>query len=149
MNKNRRILLKGSAAILVLLGLPRALLASVWPKEAFDSTGATEAMVKLLGTDQTTHSDEISLVVPRVAEDGTVVPVSVATTLPDVRSISIVVKNNPRPLAVSFELPEGTLPDISCRIKMAETSELMAVVHTGNGTFSTSTTVRVTLGGCA
>jgi sulfur-oxidizing protein SoxY len=149
MNKSRRIFLMGSAAILALLGLPRALLASIWPKKAFASTGANEAMVRLLGTDQTTHSDEISLIAPQVAEDGTVVPISVTTTLPDVRSISIVVKNNPRPLAVSFELPEGTLPDISCRIKMAETSELMAVVHTGNGIFSTSTTVQVVLGGCA
>jgi sulfur-oxidizing protein SoxY len=149
MNKNRRIFLKGGAAILALLGLPRALLAGAWPKEAFESTAASEALVKLLGTDQTTYSDEISLIAPQVAEDGTVVPISVTTSLPDVRSISIVVKNNPRPLAISFELPVGTLPDITCRIKMAETSEVMAVVQTDNGTFSASTKVQVTLGGCA
>ena len=146
---SRRILLKGSIAILALLSLPRALLAGGWPKEAFESTAASEALVKLLGTDQTTRSDEISLSTPLVAEDGTAVPILVSTTLQNVRSISIVVKNNPRPLAVSFDLPAGTLPDITCRIKMAETSEVMAVVYTDNGIFSTSTEVQVTLGGCA
>lgn len=145
----RRILLKGGIAILTLMGLPRALLAGAWPIQAFESTAASEALVNLLGTDRTMPSDEITLRAPLVAEDGSIVPISVATTLPDVRSISIVVMNNPRPLAVSFEIPAGTLPDISCRIKMAETSGVMAVVQTDNGIFSASATVKVTLGGCA
>jgi sulfur-oxidizing protein SoxY len=124
-------------------------LAGAWPKEAFESTAAGEALVKLLGTDRVTPSDEITLSAPMVAENGAIVPISVATTLQDVKSISIVVNNNPRPLAVSFEFPAETLPDIACRIKMAETSELMAVVRTDSGIFSTSARVRVTLGGCA
>ena len=145
----RRKLLKGGVAALVLLGLPRFLLAGAWPKAAFAATTASEALVNLLGTDQTTTSDQILLSAPMVAEDGTIVPISVETSLQEVQSISIVVLNNPRPLAVSFEIPAGTLPEISCRIKMAETSEVMAVVRTGNGIFSTSTHVKVTLGGCA
>jgi len=145
----RRKLLKGGVAVLALLGLPRLLLAGAWPKEAFAATEASQARINLLGTDQTTPSDEILLSAPMVAEDGSIVPISVETSLQDVRSISIVVMNNPRPLAVSFEIHAGTLPEISCRIKMAETSEVMAVVRTGNGIFSTSTHVKVTLGGCA
>ena len=134
---------------MALMGLPRALLAGVWPNQAFESTAASEALVNLLGTDRTIPSDEITLRAPLVAEDGSIVPISIATTLPDVRSISIVVMNNPRPLAVSFEIPAGTLPDISCRIKMAETSGVMAVVQTDSGIFSASVIVKVTLGGCA
>ena len=141
--------MQGGVALLALLGLPRILLAGAWPKEAFESTAASEALVNLFGTDRTIPSDEITLSSPLVAEDGSVVPISVATTLPDVKSISIVVNNNPRPLAVSFELPTGTLPDIACRIKMAETSEVMAVVQTDKGIFSASATVKVTIGGCA
>ena len=146
MIRNRRILLKGAMAI---LALPKVLLAAAWPKEAFHSTAASEALIELLGTDSTIPSDDIELRLPLVAEDGAIVPVSVATTLPDVKSLSVVVVNNPRPLAVSFELGEGTLPEISCRIKMAETSEVMTVVDTAGGIFSRSTTVKVTLGGCA
>ena len=142
----RRILLKGAFAV---LALPRVLLAAAWPKKAFLSTAASEALIGLLGTDQTIPSDDIELRAPLVAEDGTIVPISVATTLPDVKSISVVVMNNPRPLAVSFELGPGTLPEIACRIKMAETSEVMAVVDTNGGIFSRSTRVKVTLGGCA
>lgn len=147
--RGRRLILKGGIALLALLALPRALLAGAWPKEAFESTAAREALVKLLGTGRTTPSDEITLVAPSVAEDGTIVPISVSTTLPDVKSISIVVANNPRPLAVSFDLPAGTLPEIACRIKMAETSEVMAVVLADSGIFSTATEVKVTVGGCA
>jgi len=134
---------------MAILALPKVLLAAAWPKEAFHSTAASEALIELLGTDSTIPSDDIELRSPLVAEDGAIVPVSVATTLPDVKSLSVVVVNNPRPLAVSFELGEGTLPEISCRIKMAETSEVMTVVDTAGGIFSRSTTVKVTLGGCA
>ena len=86
---------------------------------------------------------------PLVAEDGTIVPITVATTLPDVKSISVIVVNNPRPLAISFELGSATLPESACRIKMAETSQVIAVVDTAGGIFSTSASVKVTLGGCA
>jgi len=134
---------------MAILALPGVLLAAAWPKQAFHSTAASQALISLLGTDRTTPSNDIELRLPLVAEDGTIVPVTVATTLPDVKSISVVVVNNPRPLAVSFELGEGTLPEISSRIKMAETSEVMAVVDTAGGIFSRSTTVKVTLGGCA
>lgn len=142
----RRNILKG---LLATLALPRALLAAAWPKEAFHSTAASEALIGLLGTDQTTPSDDIVLGAPLVAEDGTIVPITVATTLPDVKSISVIVVNNPRPLAISFELGSATLPEIACRIKMAETSQVMAVVDTAGGIFSTSASVKVTLGGCA
>jgi len=145
----RRIILQGGIAALAFLCLPRTLLAGAWPRAAFESTAAGEALVELLGTDRTTPSDEITLSAPLVAEDGTIVPISVATTLQDVRSISIVVNNNPRPLAATFEIPAGTLPDIACRIKMADTSKVMAVVHTDSGIFSTSAKVKVTIGGCA
>lgn len=142
----RRNILKG---LLAILALPRALLAAAWPEDAFHSTAASEALIGLLGTDKTTPSDDIELSAPLVAEDGTIVPITVATTLPDVKSISVVVVNNPRPLAISFDLAAETLPEIACRIKMAETSEVMAVVDTASGIFSTSTSVKVTLGGCA
>ena len=146
---SRRKLLQDGIAALALLALPRLLLAGAWPKAAFAATEASEARIKLLGTDQATPSDEILLSAPMVAEDGSIVPISVETSLQDVQSISIVVMNNPRPLAVSFEIPAGTLPEISCRIKMAETSDVMALVRTGDGIYSSSAHVKVTLGGCA
>jgi sulfur-oxidizing protein SoxY len=149
MHSARRLFLRGGLAFLALLGLPRALLAGAWPQQAFESTAAKVAMKKLFGTDRTTPSGEILLAAPLIAEDGAVVPISVETSLPGVKSISIVVKRNPRPLAASFEFSSQMLPKIACRIKMAETSEVMAVVQTDSGIFSTSAEVKVTMGGCA
>jgi sulfur-oxidizing protein SoxY len=148
MDVGRRLLLKGGAAIAALAALPRALLAAAWPEKAFASTEADAAMSALFGTTEATPSDRITLKVPEIAENGAVVPVTVSTTLENVESISLVVENNPRPLAASFEIPAGTLPDVSSRIKMGETSDVIAVVKTDAGIFSTSKQVKVTIGGC-
>ena len=148
MDVGKRLLLKGGVALAALAALPRTLLAAMWPEEAFAATEADAAMSALFGTNQATASDQITLKVPEIAENGAVVPVTMSTTLADVESISIVVKNNPRPLVASFEIPAGTLPDVSSRIKMGETSDVTAVVKTADGLYSTSRQVKVTIGGC-
>jgi sulfur-oxidizing protein SoxY len=148
MQYTKRTLMKGGLALLALAALPRALLAAVWPEKAFNANGMKAALVELLGTDVTTTTDQITLKVPEIAENGAVVPVSIQTALENVESISIVVEKNPRPMVANFEIPPGTLADVSSRIKMAETSDVMAVVKTSNGIYSTSKQVKVTIGGC-
>ena len=148
MDVGRRLLLKGSVALAALAALPRTLLAAAWPEKAFAASEADAAMSTLFGTNESTPSDRITLKVPEIAENGAVVPVTISTTLENVESISIVVRNNPRPLAASFEIPAGTLADVSSRIKMGETSDVIAVVRTNTGIYSTSKQVKVTIGGC-
>jgi sulfur-oxidizing protein SoxY len=148
MDVGRRLLLKGSVALAALAALPRTLLAATWPEKAFAASEADAAMSTLFGTNESTPSDRITLKVPEIAENGAVVPVTISTTLENVESISIVVRNNPRPLAASFEIPAGTLADVSSRIKMGETSDVIAVVRTNTGIYSTSKQVKVTIGGC-
>jgi sulfur-oxidizing protein SoxY len=86
--------------------------------------------------------------VPEIAENGAVVPVTISTSLENVESISIVVDKNPRPMAATFEILPDTLPDISSRIKMGQTSDVRAVVKTDQGIYSTAKQVKVTIGGC-
>lgn len=148
MQVRRRIFLRSVAALAALAAVPRALLAAAWPDKAFSSTAAGEAMIDLLGTDQTVVSDKIKLKVPEIAENGAVVPVTISTSLENVQSISIVVQKNPRPLAATFEIMPGTQPNISSRIKMGQTSDVMAVIKTEQGVFSTAKEVKVTIGGC-
>jgi sulfur-oxidizing protein SoxY len=148
MDVGKRLLLKGGVALAALAALPRTLLAAAWPEKAFAATEADAAMSTLFGTNQAAASDQITLKVPEIAENGAVVPVTISTTLGNVESISIVVENNPRPLAASFEIPAGTLPAVSSRIKMGETSDVIAVVKTDAGLYSTSKQVKVTIGGC-
>ena len=148
MQIGRRFVLKAGVALATIAALPRTLLAAAWPADAFSAKTATEALNSLLGSDQTTPSDQIELDVPVIAENGAVVPITISTTLSNVEAISIVVEKNPRPLAAMFEIMPGTLPEISSRIKMGETSDVMAVVKTDSGIYSTSKQVKVTIGGC-
>jgi sulfur-oxidizing protein SoxY len=142
------MLLTAAAAFAAMAALPRALLAAAWPDKAFSQTTAQDALAALFGTDGLAASDQIALKAPEIAENGAVVPLEVTTTLDNVESISIVVPKNPRPLAASFEMLPGALPYVACRIKMGETSDVIAVVKTGSGLFSTSKQVKVTIGGC-
>jgi sulfur-oxidizing protein SoxY len=148
MQYTKRLFMQGGLALLALAALPRTLLAAVWPQQAFSAVTAKDALNTLLGTDVTSPTERIDLKVPEIAENGAVVPVSIKTSLENVESISIVVKNNPRPMAATFEIPPGTLPKIASRIKMGETSDVIAVVKTSTGIYSTSKEVKVTIGGC-
>lgn len=148
MHVGRRFFLRSGVALAALAALPRVLLAAAWPDKAFSSTVAGEAMADLLGTDQTVPSDQIKLKLPVIAENGAVVPVTISTSLENVESISIVVEKNPRPLAATFEILPGTMPEISSRIKMGQTSDVMAVIKTDSGIYSTAKEVKVTIGGC-
>ena len=149
MQAGRRILLKGAAALALVVALPKALLAAAWPKKAFLSTEGRQALSSLLGTDRTIQTDKITLRLPEIAENGRVVPVTIGTSLENVESISIVVEKNPRPLAAHFEIAPGVFPNLTSRIKMAESSRVIAIVKTDTGIYSTTRQVKVTLGGCA
>ena len=140
--------MRGGLVLLTLASLPRILLAAAWPQTSFASKTAGEALETWLGTEAITPTDKIDLKIPQIAENGAVVPVTINTTLENVQSIGIVVMNNPRPMAATFEIPPGTLPKVATRIKMGETSEVMAVVKTGSGIYSASSEVKVTIGGC-
>ena len=144
----RRLVLKAGVALAAIAALPRTLLAAEWPVSAFSAETAAGALNGLLGTDQAVPSDQIDLDLPVIAENGAVVPITISTSLENVESISIVVEKNPRPLAATFEIMPGTQPEISSRIKMAETSDVMAVIKTDSAIYSTSKQVKVTIGGC-
>jgi len=148
MQHTKRKIIKGATALLALTSLPLKLLAAAWPQKTFSATAAGDAMVAYLGTEATTPSDHIDLKLPQIAENGAVVPIVIETTLKNVESIGIVVRDNPRPMAATFEIPTGTLPKIATRIKMGQTSEVVALVKTSNGIYSATREVKVTIGGC-
>jgi sulfur-oxidizing protein SoxY len=118
-----------------------------WPADAFKQKDKADALKALYGkTPQT--SDKITLDVPEIAENGAVVPVSFSATLPNVTSMAIMVAENPFTLACVYKLPEGTEPSVSCRLKMAKTSQVIALVESDGKLYSTAKNVKVTLGGC-
>jgi len=104
--------------------------------------------LKLINAADNKPSTDIQLKAPEIAENGAVVPLTVSTTLAGVMGISIVVANNPTPLAATFTIPEGGKAEVSTRIKMAKTSDVIALVQTKDGFFSARQEVKVTIGGC-
>jgi sulfur-oxidizing protein SoxY len=118
-----------------------------WPADAFKQKSEADAAKVLYGK-TFEPSDKVKLDAPEIAENGAVVPISVSSTLPNVTSISIMVKENPYVLAASYKIPEGTMPAVSNRLKMAKTSEVVAVVESGGKLYSASKEVKVTVGGC-
>ncbi|MGZ5870854.1 MAG: thiosulfate oxidation carrier protein SoxY [Bradyrhizobium sp.] len=151
----RRLILKGAGSV-ALAGLgvisfrPAATFAAAndkYPEEAFKQKDDKEA-IKLLYGRTAEPSDKVKLDAPEIAENGAVVPISVSTTLADVTSISFVVPENPNPLAAYYKLPPGTAPSVANRLKMAKTSNVIAIVEAGGKLYSATKEVKVTVGGC-
>ena len=143
----RRQLLKMIGALAAAGFLPRGW-AAEWNKAAFDLKTLPEAL-RALGAQDAGASDAIVITAPEIAENGAVVPVAVASRLPGTQSIALLIEKNPQPLAASFAIPEGTEASVSTRVKMAETSDVHAVVKTADGkTYAVKKEIKITLGGC-
>ncbi len=150
----RRIFLKGTlagSALAVAAGAgllsPREVLAA-WPKDAFQAKGVQDALKHLHGSDLTDASGDIEIKAPDIAENGAVVPISVSSNLPNVESIAIIAEKNGTPLAATYQLGASTVPFISTRIKMGQTSNIIAVVKANGRLYSARKEVKVTIGGC-
>jgi sulfur-oxidizing protein SoxY len=130
-----------------MIGRARAASAPGWPEEAFKQKTKDDAIKSFYGK-PLSLSEKVVLEAPEIAENGAVVPVSVTTSLPNVTSISILVPENPFTIAAAYKMSDATLPSVACRLKLAKTGELIAVVESDGKLYSTSKQVKVTIGGC-
>ena len=121
--------------------------AKEWPADAFKHKNEADTLKALYGK-TAEASDKVSLDAPEIAENGAVVPIAVASTLPNVTGIAILVLENPNVLAAAYKLPAGTQASVSNRLKMAKTSKVVAVVEAGGKLHSATKEVKVTVGGC-
>jgi sulfur-oxidizing protein SoxY len=155
LSSRRRALLKSGSgatllAVLSAAGLlrPADALAQSWNKGAFE-TGAVSEALKALGAAEPRQSTDIAFVqTPEIAENGAVVPIGVTSNIPKTESIAILIEKNPNVLAAVFEIPAGTEPSISTRVKMAQTSNVTALVKADGSYFVASKEIKITLGGC-
>lgn len=150
----------------VLLGMGAALLSStLWAgphadaapsgapilgevdSEAAFAAGSLSDVLNALGGQPTT-GPEVSLNVPDFVENGAIVPVEVTTHLAGAQTIFIVSESNPYPLVASFLIPEGTLPVVAARIKVAESCNVHALVRAGGRLYGASKSTKVSIGGC-
>ncbi|GIL04396.1 thiosulfate oxidation carrier protein SoxY [Betaproteobacteria bacterium PRO7] len=118
-----------------------------WNKAAFETKNLNDA-VKALGGSAPVESKDIAITAPDIAENGAVVPVGVTSKIPKTQAVYVLVEKNPNVLAAGFNIPAGTEPNISTRIKMGQTSNVYAVVKADGKFYVASKEVKVTLGGC-
>ena len=150
----RRDLLTQSARVAAMLAavgvLPTNALAQAgsYNAVAFEAKAMADVM-KALGSAAPTASKDVTVTGPDIAENGAVVPIGAATTLPGVKRILILVEKNPSMLAALFDLTDAVDASISTRVKMGQSSNVFAVAMTGDGkVLFAQKEVKVTLGGC-
>ena len=150
---SRRRLLHGGLLGLGLLGAAPGLLFSptVFASDAWQRLDAAQQVIG----DATPESSGLTLDLPHVSEDGSAVAltVGVETSLDDgdyVESIHLFAAGNPNPEVAVFHLtPLAGKPEISTRVRLNETQQVIAVARSAEGkVWATSREVRITVSGC-
>ena len=149
--QTRRQMLQRSAAVasaMASLGLLPQVAQAAWNKAAFEAKTMAD-LVKALGVSAPTESKDVTITGPDIAENGAVVPVGCASSLAGVKRLLILVEKNPNMLAALFDVSEGVDANFNTRVKMGQSSNVMAVAITAdNKLLYAQKEIKVTLGGC-
>ncbi|HTT08308.1 MAG TPA: thiosulfate oxidation carrier protein SoxY [Gammaproteobacteria bacterium] len=130
------------------LGLGRPALAA-WPARAFAAKTETGAEQELFAGAGIADSAAIRLELPALAEDGSVVPLTIDTDLPAVESISVFSDKNPFPLIARFEYGPGAIGGyVSTHIKLAESAYVTVIAQSQGRLCRARKFVTVLKGGC-
>ncbi len=153
--QTRRELISDSAKVASLLAaaglvpdLAFAQAAGAFNAAAFSAKTTAEVM-KALGAGMPTESKDVSITGPDIAENGAVVPVGAASTLPGVKRLLILVEKNPSVLTAMFDVTDAIDANVATRVKMGQSSNVFAVAMMNDGkVLFAQKEVKVTLGGC-
>ncbi|HMS26179.1 MAG TPA: thiosulfate oxidation carrier protein SoxY, partial [Burkholderiaceae bacterium] len=132
--QTRRKTLKQSAALAGVLAtnglFPQ--FAFAYNKGSFEAKSLADAL-KALGAGAPTASKDVVIGGPDIAENGAVVPLTVSSTLPNVKQLLLVVEKNPSPLVAMFNVTPAVDANFQTRAKMGQTSDVYAVAITTDG----------------
>ena len=144
---HRRTFLTFSTALLGLAALPLRAWAALWNAPAFQANKLADAM-HVLGADIVKPSEQVTIIAPDKAENGAVVQVQIRSALANTQSIALLVEKNPTVLIAQFDFMPGSVPEVITRIKMAETSDVIALVKADGGFYVSKKLVEVLENGC-
>ena len=151
MKQKRRefVKLTGLFALMASAGLvPEGAFAQQQARNKAFEAKTLDETVKALGGSTALQSGDIVITAPDIAENGAVVPIAVASKIPNTQNIYILVEKNLNSLSAGFGIPAGTEANVATRVKMAQTSNVHAVVKADNKFYVATKEVKVTLGGC-
>ncbi|ODT35735.1 thiosulfate oxidation carrier protein SoxY [Zeimonas arvi] len=154
MNENRRTTLQvaggaGLYAALVSIGMlkPGIASAQAFDRAAFQAKGIADTL-KALGAADATESKDVTIVSPDIAENGAVVPVGIRSGVAKTQMMALLIDKNPNALAAAYDLLEGAAPEVNMRVKMGQSSDVVAVVKADGKFYMARKEIKVTLGGC-
>ncbi len=152
--QDRRVFLKNTLAasafgVALAAGVLKPVaVQAAWPEAAFAAKSVDGALTAAYGSANTSMNDSIDIRAPEIAENGAVVPVEIKTSIANVERIDILAAQNGTPMVASFTFAKGTVPEVSTRIKLGRTSDVVAVVHANGQMMMNKREVKVTIGGC-
>lgn len=100
-------------------------------------------------------SNVIELVAPYRAEDPALVPISVASKIPQtadrfIKTITLIIDNNPVPFAAAFHFtPDSGKADIAMRLRINAYTHVRAIAETNDGKLSMAKAFVKASGGCS
>jgi len=153
--RNRRVFLIDSTTLLALLGLgffPAGGLAIGKEKSQqqswFEYGKTVEETFAAMGVGKPIVDKRIVVQAPDTAENGAYVGIGIQSSIPNIDAVAFLVDKNPGVLAGYFEIKKTEQLKLGTKIKMAETSDLVALVKAGDTYFMNIKHVKVVLGGC-
>jgi sulfur-oxidizing protein SoxY len=147
---NRRTVLRSAG-----LGVLAAGGLLIFTERAFASPEGVQKLMAELTGGKTPAEGKVKVDMPQIAENGNAVPVTVTVESPMtdkdyVKAVHIVAEANPDPGVATFNFtPASGKAQVSTRMRLARTQNIVAVAEMSDGTFYTGKTeVKVTIGGC-
>lgn len=121
-----------------------------WLKKSFTLTQYDETIAHLFNDEKLidNHNKIQISRLPRVAENGAVVPIKIHSQFDKITKIYILVKNNPHPLSAEFFITSAVEAVVSARLKMAKTSEVIVIVEADGKLYRKIKKVKVSINGC-
>ena len=150
----RREMLSQSAKVAAMLAAVGMLPAVAQAQAGGFNTAAFAAktmpdLMKAVGGGTPVESKDVTVTGPDIAENGAVVPVGAATSLPGVKRLLILVEKNPAMLTAMFDVTDAVEAKVTTRVKMGQSSDVYAVAMMNDGkVLFAKKEVKVTLGGC-
>jgi len=143
-------------AALAALGASGAAFAVAgWSDDASATVDEAAAEIAKFTGGKTATSGRIAIELPEVAENGNTVPLRITVESPMtaadyISDVLVVADGNPRPGVAAFKFtPMSGKADISTRMRLAATQNIIVVARTGKGElFTGQRQVTVTVGGC-
>lgn len=149
MTMDRRMFLNGTAAAVALLVVPI-------PFASAATTAELDAAIDEILDGRNAIEGEITLEVPRVAENGAQVPLTISLESPmteddHVTAIHILATQNPAPgIGHFFLTPRVARAEVFTRIRVAEDQEILIFAeHSDGRVIKAAAQIAVSIGGCA